>query len=102
MGKSLIELAVERGQLIERIAGQRAALAAHSRPIEQALATTDRALAATRSATAYLRRHPGYVAAAVALLVAVKPGRAWRLAKRGFVAWQLWQRLRQRLAAAGF
>ena len=102
MGNSPIERAVRRGQLIERIATQRAALATHSRPLRQALETTDRALAATRSGADYLRQHPAYVAAAVALLVVVKPRRAWRWAKRGFVAWRLWQSLRQRLALAGF
>ena len=60
------------------------------------------ALTATRSGAEYLRQHSGYVAAAVALLVVIKPGRAWRWAKRGFVAWRLWRSLRQRLALAGF
>lgn len=44
-----IELALKRGRLQERIAGQRAALATQVIPIAKALGTTDQAIALGRA-----------------------------------------------------
>ncbi len=97
MNRQLIELGIRRGRLIERIATQRATLTRDLQPIHHALNTADRTLAAVRAGTDYVKRHPGLVAALVALFVVRKPRRAWRWGKRGFVAWRTWRTIRERL-----
>lgn len=87
------ELARQRGMLQARIADQRQELARHAAPIEAALARGDQ----LRAGADWLKAHPGVVGAAVAALVAVRPRRAWRLARRGVVLWQGWKTLRTSL-----
>lgn len=94
----LIRLAEKRGQLRERIAGQRATLAAQMVPIEQALDRADQAIALGRSGVRYVQNHPLEVGAAVAVLAVLRPRRFWRLGRRAFVAWGLWRKLRDRIA----
>jgi hypothetical protein len=101
MNQALIDIAIRRGRLIERIANQRSALSRDLQPVCGALHTADQAIARVRMANTFLKAHPGLVLAAVALLVALKPGRAWRLAKRGFVVWRVWRSLRGQLAGIG-
>lgn len=101
MGDGRIDIALRRGRLLERIAAQRAALAGQLQPVSAALHATDRAVAGVQGATAYLKAHPRGVAAALALLVVLKPRRVWRWAKRGFVVWRAWRALRQRATAFG-
>lgn len=97
-----IELALKRGRLQERIASQRATLAAQVRPVTQALETADRGLAMARSGLDYIKHHPGQVGAAVVVLAVLRPGRVWRWGRRAFVAWGVWNRLRNRLENSGF
>ena len=101
MNQKLIEIGIRRGRLIERIANQRAALGRDIQPIYGALQTTDHAIARVRKATSFLKKHPGFVLAAVALIAALKPRRAWRWAKRGFLAWRTWKTLSGQLASIG-
>jgi hypothetical protein len=101
MNQKLIDIGIRRGRLIERIANQRAALGRDIQPICGALHTTDQAIARVRTATRFLKKHPGLVLAAVALFVALKPGRVWRWAKRGFLVWRTWRSLRTQLASLG-
>ena len=101
MAKSLIELSLQRGRLQERIATQRATLATQLRPVADALETTDRALAGARRGVDYVKRHPGQVGAAVALLALLRPKGVWRWGRRAFVAWGLWKKARRTLAATG-
>ena len=42
----------------------------------------------------WVRRHPEIAAAAGVALVVFRPKRAWRWARRAFVGWQAWRRLR--------
>lgn len=99
MSQELIDIAIRRGRLIERIAYQRAALGSEVQPICGALQTADRTIARVRTVTAYLKQHPGIVLVAVALLAALKPRRAWRWARRGFVVWRTWRTLQERFAS---
>ncbi len=101
MLKKEVELALKRGRLQERIAAQRATLAAQVVPIAGALATADRAVALGRSGMAYIRTHPLQVGAAFALLAILRPRRVWRWSRRAFVAWGAWQKLRARIEATG-
>lgn len=98
MNQALIDIGIRRGRLLERIVHQRAALSRDVQPVCSVLHTADQAVARVRTVTGFLRSHPGLVLAAVALLVVLKPRRAWRLAKRGFVAWRLWLTLREQFA----
>lgn len=96
MNPRRIEIAVRRGRLIERIAVQRAALGMQLQPVSHALGIVDRVVAATRAGASYLRQHPAIVGGVVALLAAIRPRRAWRWGRRGFVAWRSWRAMRER------
>lgn len=88
-------LAEQRGRLLERIAQQRNSLQAQWEPIGRAASTGDRVLAAAQSARQYVQAHRATFTVALAVtsvaLVVAKPGRAWRLAKSGFVLWRGWR-----------
>ena len=89
-----IELALKRGRLQERIAGQRSALAAQMQPVAAALARVDQGIAIARTGAAYVKRHPLQVGLVVALLALSKPRRILRWGRRAFVVWGLWQKIR--------
>jgi hypothetical protein len=95
MNQELIDLAIERGRLIERISNQRQLLGQQLQPVGEALETADRAIAAVRKAVTYLKQHPEIVAAGVAVLVVLQPGRVWRWSKRGTFVWRTWRLLRR-------
>ena len=96
-----IELALKQGRLQERIATQRAALAAQIKPVAGALETADAAIATGRSGIDYIKHHPGQVGAAFAVLAILRPKRVWQWGRRAFVAWSLWRKLRGQLNRAG-
>ncbi|MCX7892192.1 MAG: YqjK-like family protein [Burkholderiales bacterium] len=83
----LAELERRRERLVLKAAAQRSALARDFRPLEPPLALADRGIAAVR----YLRAHPGFVVAGVAVIVALRPRRALVWASRGFAAWRTWR-----------
>ncbi|WP_291988989.1 YqjK-like family protein [Candidatus Accumulibacter sp. ACC007] len=101
MNQELIDIAVERGRLIERISNQRQILARDLQPVAGTLHTADRAITSVRQGTAYLKQHPEIVAVGVALLIVVKPGRVWRWSKRGYFAWRALSALRRQLTDLG-
>lgn len=101
MSSRAIDLAAQRGRLQERIAAQRAAIAANMVPIAGALAAADDALAAARRGVDYVKGHPLQVGLAVAVLAALRPKRVWRWGRRAFFAWGLWRKLHMRLATFG-
>ena len=98
MSKSIELLAHERGRLLERIAHQRSELGLQFIPVQKVADKGDRAIATVRSAGHYLQAHRAAVVllagVAATLWVVVKPGRAWRLARRGFVVWRSWRAMR--------
>ena len=75
--KKLSELQLQRGRLLERIAGQRATLAREAQPLVAVLTTTDRYLGHLRRGTDYLKAHPSIATAGVAALLFVRGGRLW-------------------------
>jgi hypothetical protein len=99
MNQKLIDIAIRRGRLIERIANQRVILARDVQPICSALQTTDHVITRVRAATGFLKKHPALVLAAVALFAALKPRGTWRWARRSFLAWRTWRTLRDQFAA---
>lgn len=96
-----IELALKQGRLQERIASQRATLATQMQPISSALETADVVIATGRSGVNYVKRHPGQVGAAFAILAVIRPKRVWQWGRRAFIAWSLWRKLQGPLNQAG-
>jgi YqjK-like protein len=88
-------LAQERGRLMERIAHQRVVFSVQLVPLQRALNTGDRAIAVGRSGWQFVRVHRAAIALVAGVVgsvfVVLKPGRAVRLARRGFVLWRSWR-----------
>ena len=99
MNPGLNELHLRRGRLLERIAAQRAALRRDAQPLYGALYKTDRVLARVHSAVEYVKKHPSIAMLATAALFFVRGKGIWGLAKRGFLAWRIWQTFSKKLAA---
>jgi hypothetical protein len=94
MNNSLSELHQQRGRLLERIAGQRVALARQLVPLQNASDAGSRAFAMLRGGLEYLKNHPLPVLLAIAALVLLKPRRAWRWLQGGLFLWRRWRMLR--------
>lgn len=90
-------LAEQRGRLLERIAQQRAVLQVQWAPLQRTADQGDRVIAAARGAQRYVQAHRATFTLALAVtcaaFVLVKPGRSFRLLKRGFVVWRGWRAL---------
>lgn len=91
----LQQLAEQRGRLLERIAQQRGVLQMQWEPVQHAASRGERALAAARDAQRYVQANRAaltlILAVACSVLVVVKPGRSFRLFKRGFLLWRGWR-----------
>ena len=98
MEKQLIELHLQRGRLIERIAQQRGTLARQLAPVRVACDAMDLVVATARDAAGFVQRHPVGVATGAAALVAMRPRQAWRWLKRGLLVWRGWRAVQDRLA----
>ncbi|MDZ7583321.1 MAG: YqjK-like family protein [Thiobacillus sp.] len=97
MNEKLIQLAERREHLIAQAAAQRSALAQNIEPWRRPLARVDQGLAVLRK----IKRHPAWIAGGVALLAALRPGRAraagvGKWLTRGWATWQLVRKLRGR------
>ena len=101
MNQDLIELAVQRGRLIERISQQRRQLGQQLQPLGASLHGLDQAVAVVRRGSDYAKQHPEVVAAGVAVLVVLQPRRVWRWSQRGFFVWRAWRKLRQQMSDLG-
>ena len=101
MNHQLTELHVRRGRLLERIATQRAMLSYDAVPVTISLDKVDRVLARVQSATNYVKRHPGIVGLAFAILLALRTKRVWRWSRRAFIAWRTLRAFSDRLARLG-
>jgi hypothetical protein len=95
--KTLTEVYVQRGRLLERIALQRAVLGQELEPVEQALAKADQVVAGVNAGIGYIKQHPALAALGAAVLFALQGRRVLRLAQRGFFLWKAWQSLRERI-----
>ena len=95
MNQDLIDVAIERGRLIERISSQRQLLGQQLQPLGAGLATAGRAIASIRQGSDYVKQHPEMVAVGVAALVVLQPRRVWRWSQRLFFVWRTWRMLRK-------
>lgn len=93
MSSRLIELAERRERLIARAEAQRDELSRHLSPWKNVFAVADKGVVAVR----YLQHHPGLVAGAVGLFVALRPRKALSWLRRGWVAWKFVKKLRERV-----
>lgn len=83
----------KRGQLVERIAHQRATLAREWGPVQSVLNTAHRATVTAREGVQYLKEHPLLVVLTVTALVLLRPRRAWRWLGRSLLVWRSWRAL---------
>ena len=97
MNPKLLELASRHGALQARIDEQRRTLARHIQPLKGVFAKGD----AVVEGIGWLKQHPGVVGALVAATAIMRPKRAWRWGRRGFLVWQGWQALRKNLRISG-
>lgn len=100
MTKRLVELHLQRGRLLERIASQRATLAQQMAPLQKAADTGSHLVALLQGGVQYLKGHPLPVVLAVLTLVLLKPRRALRWVGRGVFWWRSWRTLRAWLPAS--
>lgn len=90
MRERLIALRERRAQLVARAEAQRSDIFSLFERADHLAAWFDRARAVGRG----MRANPVWIAATVALLVALRPRRAFRLAVSGYSLWRGWRRLR--------
>ncbi len=101
MNRQLDDLLLQRGRLIERIAGQRSALRQNAQPVSAVLARADRVVDKVRFGVGYIRQHPVLVSSGAALLLILKGKKMWHWSKRAFSLWQSWRLLQGRLQGLG-
>ena len=94
MGKSLLDLQLERSQLLERIASQRLALQAQLVPLQKVAFLGERTAALFRSAVQYVRDRPLVALIAISALALIKPRGALRWVQRGLFVWRSWRTVR--------
>jgi hypothetical protein len=94
MQKHLIDLQLQRGRLLERIAYQREALAVQVQPVSRALHVGDRLTDWVYRCKLFALQHPLAVVAAVATVVVLRPTGVLRWTRRGFFAWRSWSAVR--------
>ncbi len=92
MNKKSVRLAERRRLLIAQAEAQRTALAHNLAPWRARLALADRGIAAVR----YVRSRPGLLLAGALLVAALRARRVGTWLQRGWLAWQIRQRLFRR------
>jgi hypothetical protein len=85
--KSVETIVIERAELISRAAIQRERLADQVRVLERPAAVVERALDGVN----WLRAHPHVALLGAGVVVALAPGKAFRVARRSFVLWRSWR-----------
>jgi hypothetical protein len=92
MNKKLTRLAERRERLVVQAAAQRTALAQNIAPWRIPLALADQGLAALR----FIKSHPALIVGGVAVLVALRPGSLGKWLQRGWLTWQIVNKLRSK------
>lgn len=88
---TLEELRLRRARLVARARHERDDLALGLQPVAGALRVVDRGLAGVRLLRHSLLAHPFLSAAAVALVLALRPRGVLRALRLGIGAWQAWR-----------
>lgn len=92
MNDKLTQLAARRELLVSRAAAQRLVLAQNIEPWRRPLALVDQGLNVFR----FIKRHPVWIAGGSALLAMLRPERTGKWLRRGWVAWQIIRKLRDK------
>ncbi len=90
------DILTRKARLAERIAGQRARLSEQVESVQPLIRLADKGLSVLRTA----RAHPGWVAAGVGVLIALRPKRAITILRRGFFVWRTYRLAQRALAGA--
>ncbi len=85
-----VELALKKQRLQFRSATLRRDLAEDMKGATPAFRTVEQ----VRAGITWLRTHPQLVVGIAIAVLVVRPKAGWRWARRGFIAWQAWRRLR--------
>ena len=99
MSRKIDELLLKRGRLIERIAGQRAALRQDFVPVAQSLDTVDRGVAGIQAGLAYVPRHALAFSSAAGVLLLFRGKSALRWSARVFSLWKSWRVVQMALSS---
>ena len=97
MNPQVDSLAQRQLRLLVRSSELRSRFARDAQVWQQPLALADQVRAGWR----WLRAHPEVPLAAAAVVVLLRPRRAWRLVWRLWAGWRLWRRVRDRLPPLG-
>jgi hypothetical protein len=86
-----LELALKKQRLQWTAVQLRGDFSRHAIALTPVFATADNVIEGIH----WLRQRPQLVVAGAVALVAARPRRAWRLARRSFFVWQTWSRLQR-------
>ena len=90
MNSTTLELALKKQRLQIASEGLRTDFGRHAAGLAPAFGVVDYAVEGVR----WARRNPQLVIAVAVVLLVIRPGRAWRWARRAFIGWQAWLKLR--------
>jgi hypothetical protein len=93
----LAHLQARQGYLVARSHALRERLAHEAQPLQRPFAIADH----VRDGARWLIAHPWWIAAAVALPIAVRPGRAAGWVVKLWGGWRVWRRVQPFLAHLG-
>lgn len=93
MNSTLLDLALKKQRLQIASESLRSDFGIYAAGLAPVFAGADYAVEGAH----WLRRHPQLIVAAGVALIVMRPQRAWRWARRGFVGWQAWRKLRDLL-----
>ncbi len=97
MQQRLIDLELQRGRLLERIDQQRRTLAVQVQPVSRALHVGDRLADWFAQCRQFALQYPLAVAAAVGIVIVLRPAVVLRWSRRGLLAWRTWGAVRAAL-----
>jgi hypothetical protein len=92
MNNKMTQVVQRREHLVAKAAAQRAALGRAIEPWRTPLALTDQGL----RALTYVRRHPQWLVGGILLLAVLRPRGLGKWLGRGWLSWQMLNRLRSR------
>jgi hypothetical protein len=94
MSRRLAAIQIKRARLIERAARERADIADSMQSWSRPLGLVDRVLAGVN----FVLARPPLLAAAAISLVLLRPGRAWKWARRAYSLWRGYRWLANKVA----
>lgn len=84
-----VDLALKKQRLILKSTALRASMMEDVQPLQPLFTGADRVAKGIH----WIQQRPQVAAAALAALVVLRPRKAWRWGRRGFVLWKTWQKI---------